>query len=530
MRKTLKEKTTKFYLNGEVLLMKVKFLVFILAFMLFLCSSCNYDYKIDNNKLLYGSIVNNNYEAAKEAVKNGADVNNIGYFNEKTSFSSNDTNPTAIALSLDREKIAEYLVRKGSNPNYGYLPVCVLNYNDYGFINFLLDQGADINYTNYAGEYKGETALNNLLKTDDMQDCNVFGYIKMFDYLVKKGADYKSFLSNFDISSLKDYCVIKHINEFKVKNHIKSKDRKALDIIIEKDEKGFKKLLKNNKDKRIPFFTVAYGNYNMVKYICQTKDLNQIKDNYGNSLLFAATVNSDIRIAEYLMRNIKININLKNNDDYNVLSYALALGKENYAKLYLKNGGIIQFEKFSDDENDSLVFAVLNNQYKSVRFLIKNGYPVKNEELVFNAVKYAIDCDNVSMLRFFIENDICSIDIESDSENLLSYASYNDSAKCAEYLIYNKAPFKYFPLHSSIENHNYELTKKLLKISDDINEENEESYTPLMKAVSVGDMDIIRLLVKNGADISHKNRKGENAYDLAEKSLSKNIKSYFSNM
>ncbi len=492
---------------------------------------CNNKTTNDSNELLYRAIVSGNYEAAKEAVRKGADVDNLGEFSDKTAFSSHDSNPTAIALSCGQNKIAEFLIKNGSNSNYGYLSEHVLNYNDVSFLDFLIAQGADINYKNYAGEYNGETALERFLSTDDLQDCNVNGYIKMFEYLINQGADYKSLLSNFDLSSLSDYYIIKHIHDFMEKHNIKSAKNKTLDVIIAKDKQSFVNLLNDDYSDRFAFFTVAYGNLDMVKLLCETKDVNNLKDDSGNSLLFAATVNTDKTVAEYLLKKLHININMKNNDDYNVLSYALALGKTNYAKLYLVKGAKIQFADFSnkEDESDALIFAALNDKIESVNLLLKTGYPKGNKELLFNALQAVIDCDNVEMLRYFIKNKICSINIENDDENLLSYACFYDREKCAQYLIENKVIFKYYPLHNSIENHNLRLTKQLVKYSKNINEEDDELYSPLMKAVAVGDLDIIKLLIENGADINFKNKKGESAVSLAKNNLSQNVKKYITN-
>ena len=78
-----------------------------------------------------------------------------------------------------------------------------------------------------------------------------------------------------------------------------------------------------------------------------------------------------------------------------------------------------------------------------------------------------------------------------------------------------------------VEDHNSELAGLLIENNINIDEEDQDGYTPLMKAVDVGDIELIGLLIDNGADINHVNASRNSAVSMAKDSLSEKIKEYF---
>ena len=64
----------------------------------------------------------------------------------------------------------------------------------------------------------------------------------------------------------------------------------------------------------------------------------------------------------------------------------------------------------------------------------------------------------------------------------------------------------------------------------DINRADSEGFTPLMNAVDVGDLEIIKLLVANGADVDYVNEEGYGVVTIAEKEVSKNVYDYINSL
>ena len=74
------------------------------------------------------------------------------------------------------------------------------------------------------------------------------------------------------------------------------------------------------------------------------------------------------------------------------------------------------------------------------------------------------------------------------------------------------------------------FAKMLIDGGVDINYADYEDYTPLMRAVDFGDLEIIKLLVNNGADIYYINEDGDSAVSIAENEVSKNVYDYFNSL
>lgn len=69
-------------------------------------------------------------------------------------------------------------------------------------------------------------------------------------------------------------------------------------------------------------------------------------------------------------------------------------------------------------------------------------------------------------------------------------------------------------LHAAAERGNAEYIKILLERGADINIQNEEGYTPLMKAIYRENPETVKLLLDNGADVNIKTNNGETVFDM----------------
>lgn len=531
--------------------MKKIFVCIISAAIALVNCSCNInDLNFINKHKLRSAICFRNFEAVKEAVQSNEDVNALKWYTEVTPFSLKDNNPAAIAYAYGDYKIAEYLIKNGSNPNYygdenaTYLMFETKNLLRYDFMDSLLSNGADINYKTP----DGDTAMKFFLSSDCWDDFK--GFNDMFNHLVENGADYKSALKYYDISDCTNYNFIKFIFDFATENNIKLKLDDMLLYTLNGDNQNYLKAIESGKylstDKtKLAFFTVAFGSKEMVQALNQKENISDLIDTNGNSLAFAAAVNDDIDVGKFVLNELKVKTNRINYSELNDLSFSLALGNTEYAKYLLNKGSKIQINQWLISGNeedvdipttDALAVAILNEQYDSVDFLVKNGYPVKNLELVFDAIILAINSDDVEMIDYFIKNNLCSINISSkiNEENLLIHSCEYNASECVKYLLENNVDLSYVfdenPLCSAVRNYNYEITKMLIDGGMDINRADSEGFTPLMNAVDVGDLEIIKLLVANGADVDYVNEEGYGVVTIAETEVSKNIYDYINSL
>ena len=77
-------------------------------------------------------------------------------------------------------------------------------------------------------------------------------------------------------------------------------------------------------------------------------------------------------------------------------------------------------------------------------------------------------------------------------------------------------------LHEACYKGHLECAKALLGAGADINKQNNDGVTPLMRAANWGHIEVVRELLKRGAKKDLKDKDGETAYDSAHKYASSN--------
>ena len=66
---------------------------------------------------------------------------------------------------------------------------------------------------------------------------------------------------------------------------------------------------------------------------------------------------------------------------------------------------------------------------------------------------------------------------------------------------------------------NAKFVEYFIKKNDDVNKKNKNGDTPLHLAFKIGNYEIIRLLLENGANLKIKNKKGFTPFDIANKEI-----------
>ena len=73
---------------------------------------------------------------------------------------------------------------------------------------------------------------------------------------------------------------------------------------------------------------------------------------------------------------------------------------------------------------------------------------------------------------------------------------------------------------------NMRCIKALVDAGADVNAKNFKLVTPLMFAAGINDIETMKILIENGADIEHKNKDGERALEFAIRKEQKEAADY----
>ncbi len=105
---------------------------------------------------------------------------------------------------------------------------------------------------------------------------------------------------------------------------------------------------------------------------------------------------------------------------------------------------------------------------------------------------------------------MCITSVSLATETNVTTTSYN----------YDLTAYKTSPFCMAIVKGDLETVKKLIEFGSDVNQKS-DGMTPLMYAARYNRADIIKLLVKNGANIKTKDSKGYTAMKFAKQSNAK---------
>ena len=143
-----------------------------------------------------------------------------------------------------------------------------------------------------------------------------------------------------------------------------------------------------------------------------------------------------------------------------------------------------------------LITAVLKNDLIMIKKILKNGIDLNQpleledeENIFFFAIKHKVD---VEILKLLIENDLDLSYTNEQGIGIFDEALNYDDLEFIKYLVEEK---KLNPL----------VTNR------------KSGFTPIMQVSSYGYLDIVKYLVKKGADIEERDNFGYNAKDYARK-------------
>lgn len=506
----------------------------------------------ESNQKLYGAIGQGNLEEAKEALEKGADSNQFtGVNGIRTDTGIWEKNPLRAALFKSQGKIAELLIDHGADVNYvDCSGVSLLMYTAYSakedFTELLLAHHADVAARGTNGDTALDYALTNTsdseadllpvvrllvdngapivprtvlhaLKPDDDEYYDRYGIVKLL--IQKEGAvDFGGELPqeladavNNNADAVTDYISV----------HVSDKDA---------DDADFKQVL---------FYAAAWDDVDAIKAFVEGGGDRDLSDAFGNTLLSVAARYGSLSTLQWLCGH-GADLDAKNADSGTALVAATLYGQHDAAAFLIGRKAELSAAapygiKYTV-KNDVMINAAGHGDVELMERLLDAGYAL-DEWHAFEALFNAVQNDRQDAADFLLGKGV-PIDLENDQETVLSLACVKGKAAMVDFLIengadVNGATVRGLPLHCAAEVGETAVVDSLIRNGADVNavltgEDGVDDTSPLMKAISCGSYDCVKLLVENGADLEYTSSKGsrETALLLSVPCGSTNITSY----
>jgi ankyrin repeat protein len=265
--------------------------------------------------------------------------------------------------------------------------------------------------------------------------------------------------------------------------------------------------INNNGQTLLMYAIFNKTNKEIIEYIINEKKANvDIKENqHGFTALMLAYQENNIDVFDLLLA--KSNIETRNNYGQNILMYTINMTNFDvnnileYVKRILKKD--INIINTVDDIGWSVLMFAVNNGYKDiVNLLIEKGADINIQaKNGFNALMTAIQGKTTN------HTDIAKKLININANLELKNKKGNTSLMIA------------------IDESKTEIANMIIKKNTNVIniQSDNDGYTPLMNAIEMNNIAIVKSLIEAGADITKKNNKGKTAFMMASNPENKQI-------
>lgn len=258
---------------------------------------------------------------------------------------------------------------------------------------------------------------------------------------------------------------------------------------------------KDMPDATVLYLAVVNNNDEMARYLIEHgADVHQTYDGY--SLLHFAVENNDEALAQLLLEN-DIGSDTKNDNGTAPIHIATQMGNVAMVELLLKHGAKV--DVLTNEDASALHMAASVGNVKLMEVLLDHGADIDRQTYKGNTpLHYAFQHDDAIQLLLSRNADV---NLENDDgETPLYQAVYTNNVSIATDLIARDADvnMRYYGnplLHIAVEYADEEMVKLLLLNKADVNALNPSGETALYTAVSLGQLDIVRLLLEHGAEV-----------------------------
>ena len=484
-----------------------------------------------------------NLEQVKEAVDNGADVNN-----------GCGGSPLLYSMDESQDFIPEYLLSKGADPNFidgegmsilmytvggrkdGLNIANVTRNNNY--LTLLNDKRTDVNLTGK----RGLTALD--------YACRDNGDVTIVNNLIKHGAQITAVTMNCAMEGFRsgfcDVSVVKLVYDSLIKQQTDFSIDPAIEAAIQGNTQELI-LLINEGDVRqedrqvVMLLTCAFGDAEALKALAdESIDINKpLRD---MTYLGIACSYGKLESIEYLLSR-GANFEWGQNPEYSAIANALEHARLDIAEYLMNNGEELPVRASGSfgGHPDVLERACRNGSIDTVKWIFVHGYPLTEENL-FLAMYAAARDNQIEMLEFLVCDMNANINSMFHNSSVLGDAVRFSSLETVTFLVENGAEVngventRLTPVQGAAMSNRPEILLYLLEKGADVNiigsSDGRESNHALTYAIRYGYFDVVKILVENGADIYYKEGWADGKdtpLEIAEASGSQRIFDYLKN-
>ncbi|WP_020005543.1 ankyrin repeat domain-containing protein [Brachyspira innocens] len=254
----------------------------------------------------------------------------------------------------------------------------------------------------------------------------------------------------------------------------------------------------------------SYGHYDIAKALIDNGALVNLRANDGFNALMEAVRTDNIEMAKLLINN-NSDINIKNKDGKNMIIIACENGNEEMFNLLVENNADIN-EKSSWGAS-ALIYASEKGNINIMQYLIDNGIDVngKADDNGDTPLLWAVTGENpYEASKLLIEN---GVDVNATNNSGVAPATIlaASTPEVVKLLKDNGADldtkflYYYPPIAIAAGEGNLEIVKALVENGADVNYyPNDINYTAIFHAIDQHNYEVAEYLLKNGADLNIK--------------------------
>ncbi|GBL81153.1 Serine/threonine-protein phosphatase 6 regulatory ankyrin repeat subunit B [Araneus ventricosus] len=246
------------------------------------------------------------------------------------------------------------------------------------------------------------------------------------------------------------------------------------------------------------------GHLDIVEFLCNKKALLHLKDLMGFTALHYGCLNGHENVVNYLIEK-GAKINATDTEKRMPLHLAALNGHIKVIEILISKG--VDLNSTDAKGCSALHLSSANDKETVVEFLLTKGATVNHwNDFHFSALFLAIKNHNVKILQLLIAKGADINLINSLGLKALHFGALHGNREIIEELIMqnvdiNDQSFAGTPLHLAVLNNTIEVVEVLIKNGALIDAKCKSGFTPLCFAAKKNDKEVVKMLIKNGANI-----------------------------
>jgi len=290
--------------------------------------------------------------------------------------------------------------------------------------------------------------------------------------------------------------------------------------------------IKDNDGNNLFFYAARGGNINTMKFWKQKGVIHNYLNKKGeNAILFASQgmrrKTLQLEVFKYLSKYLSIEVDQVNWEGKTPLHLSVRRGDPELFNFFVSEG--VSPNQVDNKGNTALIYAASGSKENLEKIVeISNDFNYQNK-VGKSAITVAIEKGKKDNFNFLLEKgaNINVVDVKGNDLLYYVFKSFNSKKKALTQYFINQLITNGFNAkkiyegentlaHIAIEKHSVFLLEKAIELGVDVNYKNNINISPLhLAAMKANNNELIKLLLKNGADKKALTEFNETPYDLA---------------